>query len=90
MGLFESRVPQIHWIIMDYHHFPFKIAIVRYIFRHTHRISCETNMKKRHETPALGDSVIYDSRLLHCGGANVSSTRALLYVTFRDESLASN
>ena len=47
-------------------------------------------MKKRHETPALGDSVIYDSRLLHCGGANVSSTRALLYVTFRDESLASN
>lgn len=34
-----------------------------------------------------GDSVIYDSRLLHCGGANVSSTRALLYVTFRDEQL---
>lgn len=35
-----------------------------------------------------GDSVLYDSRLLHCGGANVSSSsRALLYVTFRDEQL---
>eukprot|EP00930_Biecheleria_cincta_P088775 TRINITY_DN78025_c0_g1_i1.p1 TRINITY_DN78025_c0_g1~~TRINITY_DN78025_c0_g1_i1.p1 ORF type:complete len:437 (-),score=66.44 TRINITY_DN78025_c0_g1_i1:11-1321(-) len=31
-----------------------------------------------------GDAVIYDSRILHCGGQNVSNqTRALLYITFR-------
>merc|ERR1712008_660825 len=34
---------------------------------------------------SAGDAVIYDSRILHAGGANRSNqTRALLYVTFRD------
>lgn len=34
---------------------------------------------------SAGDAVIYDSRILHAGGANRSDrTRALLYVTFRD------
>ncbi|CAK9019955.1 unnamed protein product [Durusdinium trenchii] len=33
-----------------------------------------------------GDLVMYDSRLLHCGGGNTSTqTRALLYITFRDQ-----
>lgn len=39
-------------------------------------------------TPALlnsGDAALYDSMILHCGGANQSDkTRALLYITFRD------
>lgn len=31
-----------------------------------------------------GDAVVYDSRVLHCGGANKSEkTRALMYLTFR-------
>lgn len=36
---------------------------------------------------SAGDAVVYDSRILHAGGANRSNqTRALLYVTFRDPS----
>lgn len=30
-----------------------------------------------------GDATIYDSRLLHCGGANEASRRRLFYVSFR-------
>merc|ERR1712048_967032 len=31
-----------------------------------------------------GDAVVYDSMILHCGGANKSNkTRALMYITFR-------
>ena len=80
----ENRVPPNP---LDDHQFPIKLAVLCICSEARKRMPHE----KYEETPAPGDSVLYDSRLLHCGGANVSSsTRALLYVTFRDESLASN
>jgi ectoine hydroxylase-related dioxygenase (phytanoyl-CoA dioxygenase family) len=51
-------------------------------------LQCDTMLSERPSVVALlnsGDAVLYDSRTMHCGGANdihEGATRALLYFSF--------